>query len=507
LAYLSAALEAAGTEVQILDFVVSPYSAAILEASLNRFRPDIVGATSVTMNFHEAIRVIGDVKKIDPEILTIMGGPHVTFCDKETLTAFPELDVVVLGEGEATVVELAKNYRSQDDLKYINGITYRNGSGIRSTAIRELVDIDQLPLPARHLIPLGRYKALGMPISITTSRGCPYQCVFCIGRKMGGAKVRMRNPVKVVDELEYLNSLGFHQINIADDLFTVNKKHCLAVCDEIIRRKLQINWTSFARVDTVSPEILLHMRAAGCQGVSFGIESANPEILRRIKKGITLKQIIDAVKQCTQIGITPYASFILGLPGETPDTLKETLDFARTLKTMGLSSGFHLLAPFPGTEIREKSEQFGLHILTDDWSQYHANRAIVETPAVSRKMLDEIVIDWQDEYHVYLAEIRERMQRGVASAAESWQLTNLERIVLVYDLMMKGVIEKYGGWPAPDSLKSDQELLNKLTGRIMHCTDVDKEKLTDTLLYALQQRDLICVRKNGRVRWQWTDYL
>jgi hypothetical protein len=319
--------------------------------------------------------------------------------------------------------------------------------------------------------------------------------------------VRLRHPVSVVDELEYLNSLSFHQINIADDLFTVNKKHCLAICDEIFRRKLQINWTSFARVDTVTPEVLLNMRAAGCQAISFGIESANPEILKRIKKGITLKQIIEAVKQCTQSGIAPYASFILGLPGETPETLKETLDFARSLKDMGLSSGFHLLAPFPGTEIREKSDQFGLHILSNDWSQYHANRAIVETPTVSRKMLDEIVIDWQNEYHAYLADIRERMQRGEASPAESWQLTNLERIVLVYDLMMKGVVEKYGSWPEPDCFESDEALLNQLAGRIMHTTDCNKETLADTLLYALQQGDLMRVRKNGRIRWKWVDYL
>ena len=373
--------------------------------------------------------------------------------------------------------------------------------------MRAYVDLDQLPIPSRHLLPLGRYKALGMPISMTTSRGCPYQCTFCVGRKMGGAKVRLRNPALVVDELEYLNTLNFHQINIADDLFTANKNHCLAVCDEIITRNLKIKWTSFARVDTVSPEILLKMRSAGCDAVSFGIESANPEILKKIKKGITIKQVIAAVKRCTQAGITPCASFILGLPGETPATLKETLDFSRQLKEMGLSSGFHLLAPFPGTEIRENSRQLGLKILTDDWSQYHANRAITETPTVKKKMLDEIVRQWEDEYHAFLEDIRNRMNRGESTGAESWQLINLERIVLIYELMMAGIIKKCGTWPATDSRVSERVLLQKLVDRAREFKQCDEKKLHDTLRYSLEQGNLRYDQNNGQVCWQWVDYL
>jgi len=369
------------------------------------------------------------------------------------------------------------------------------------------MDLDQLPMPARHLLPLGRYKALGMPISITTSRGCPFQCVFCVGRKMGGAKIRFRNPLKVVDELEYLNRLNFHQINIADDLFTASKHHCLAVCDEIIRRNLSLKWTSFARVDTIFPEIVLKMKAAGCIGVSFGIESANPKILKRIKKGITLAQVINAVKHCTRVGITPYASFILGLPGETPDTLRETLDFAQELRKMGLSSGFHLLAPFPGTEIRENSRQFELKILTNDWAQYHANRAVVETPTVNKEMLDKVVIGWEEEYHAFLSDIRKRMRRGQTTEDESWQLINLERIVLIYDLMTQRSIEKWGTWPATDSAVSDTALLKKLVKRIRGSSECDEKMLLATLLHSIRQSDLRYVHENGKIRWEWTDYL
>ena len=130
---------------------------------------------------------------------------------------------------------------------------------------------------------------------------------------MVGARVRYRSAAKIVDELEYLNSLNFHQVNIADDLFTANKNHCNAVCDEIIKRGLQLKWTSFARVDTVSEDVLSKMKTAGCTAVSFGIESANPQILKTIKKGITLDQVEAAVGMCQRAGITPFASFILSV--------------------------------------------------------------------------------------------------------------------------------------------------------------------------------------------------
>ena len=191
------------------------------------------------------------------------------------------------------------------------------------------------------------------------------------------------------------------------------------MCDEIIKRRLKLTWTSFARVDTVTEEILTRMQAAGCSAVSFGVESGNPQILKTIKKGITREQVMAAVKMCRRAGITPFASFILGLPGETPQTIQETLDFGEQLKDLGLSFGFHLLAPFPGTEIRADSHRYGIKILTDDWSQYHANRAIVETASVDRQMLDQIVITWENEFNQLLADIKQRMQTAEASAEEA----------------------------------------------------------------------------------------
>jgi len=508
LAYLASALSKAGVEVRILDLVVYPYSQSMLKALIEDFNPQVAGITAVTMTFDHAIGVLADIKRIDPDILTIMGGPHVSFCARQTLKAYRQLDVIGLGEGERTIVELVRTASNGRTWAEVKGIAYRNGTAICFTEKRQpIANLDDLPIPDRRLLPLGRYRALGMPISLTTSRGCPHKCIFCVGRKMVGARVRYRSVGKIVDELAYLNSLNFHQINIADDLFTANKNHCNAVCDEIIKRGLQLKWTSFARVDTISDAVLAKMKAAGCSAVSFGIESANPQILETIKKGITLKQVEDAVDMCRRAGIMPFASFILGLPGETPQTIKETMEFGNRLKKLGLSFGFHLLAPFPGTDVRENHEQYGIKILTDDWSQYHANRAIVETPAVNHHTLDEIVVKWEQEYDDYLADIKIRMAKKEATKAEIWEIENLERIVLLYDLMMENVIEKKGSWSHEGRPVSTQDNLQILSDRISAVVDAAPEILFDALGQALKQGNLKCTDLNGNIRWQWVDFL
>ena len=507
LAFLAGALERAGNDVKILDCVVFPYSRDVLAALMREFKPHLAGATAVTMTVDHALEVLDQVKGLDPSVTTVIGGPHASFRAAEILQSCDQVDVVACGEGEETIVALARALENETPWRHVPGIAFRDGRRTRKTVLPTLADLDELAPPARHLIPLGRYRALGMPVSMTTSRGCPFKCIFCVGRKMVGATVRYRDPIRVVDEMQHLNTLGFHQINLADDLFTANKRHCLAVCEEILKRGLEVPWTSFARVDTVSRQTLEKMHRAGCTTVSFGVESGSPEMLRRIKKGITLDQVIQAVQLCLDCGIAPHTSFILGLPGETPETLAQTLAFGERLKAMGVNHGFHILAPFPGTDVRERIDEYDLMILSDDWRQYHANRAIIRTTGVSPETMDAIVIDGEQQFDRWLADIGRLREEGRASEETAWPLVRLEHTVVIYDMMMKRLIERKGAWRADSSDAGDTHPVDRLIGRVSGELDHPRVRIRAAIEFAVQKRYLKQTRADGRIRWSWVDYL
>jgi len=511
LAYLAGALEAAGITVRILDLVVFPQTPNTIANVLEQFQPDVVGATAVTMSAETAFGIIRDVKHIAPDVLTVMGGPHVTFSSEETLSAVPELDVIVCGEGEQTLIDLLPRATQPQHWETIPGLAFRANGSIHKTAWREPAkDLHHLPEPARHGLPLGRYRTLGMPVSITTSRGCPFQCVFCVGRRMVGARVRYRLPEKAVDEIEGLVALGFRQVNVADDLFTANAYHCLAICDEILRRGLKIKWSSFARVDTVSVALLTRMREAGCHAVSFGMESGNPDILKRIHKKITLEQAEAAVAMCRQAGMEAHASFILGLPGETPETLAQTMAFAKRLGAEGLSYGFHLLAPFPGTAIGDDPKAFGLRVLSRHWPDYHANRAICEPIGIGREQLDAIAVDWETRLKDYLDDIGRRILTNDASEEERQQIRNMERTVILHELMMAESLEK--AVPC-DGIMTDaaslvtaiDDLATRIAGSL---PDWTVEKIQDALQHAWKREGLhLAAHPDGGMAWRWVDFL
>lgn len=507
ISYLAAALERAGVDVKVLDLTVFPNTKKVIKSTLDRFKPGIVGVTSVTMTFDSAISTIQTIKDIDPEIITVMGGPHVTFCAEETLKQYPELDLIVLGEGEETIVDIAREYEKSKDWQWIKGLAYRQNDEIKIVPQRPLLDVNTLPLPARHLLPLGRYRALHTPISLTTSRGCPFQCVFCVGRKMVGSKVRYRNPESVVDELEMLSKLNFPQMNISDDLFTAKKSHCIAICEGILERNLKITWSSFARVDTVNKEVLQIMKKAGCSAVSFGVETGNKEILKTIKKGITLEKVKKAIKLCSEVGILPHVSFILGLPGENPSTLNETLEFGRTIGNLGALYGFHLLAPFPGTSVRDENHLYDLDILTDDWTQYHANHAIVETKGITKDELNHIAETWDSETKAKLAEIRNDMEKGIATEKDAWQVLNLDRFLFIYQLMTEEVIENHGSWINGMPPTSDTEALEGLSERICSLMSKSKDQTFDILEYAFKRDSIHFTEEGGKISWDWNNYL
>ncbi len=253
--------------------------------------------------------------------------------------------------------------------------------------------------------------------------------------------------------------------------------------------------------------LLEKMSQAGCTTISFGVESGSPEMLRRIKKGITLDQVALAVQLCLDCGIAPHTSFILGLPGETTETLNQTLAFGTRLKDMGVNHGFHILAPFPGTDVRERIDEYDLQILSDDWRQYHANRAIIRTEGVRPETMDAIVIAGERQFDQWLDDIGRLRKEGRATDKEAWPLVRLEHTVVIYDMMMKRLIEKKGAWRAGQADDEAAHPLETLIRRVSGGLDHPQARIRAAIEFADERQYLACITADGWIRWSWGEYL
>jgi len=498
LSYVAAICEEVGATVTIFDYIVGKYTPEKLRQDLDEFDPDIIGTNSVTMNFYAAAGIIREAKRYKPSLITMMGGPHVSFDIEATLRQYPEINLIVVGEGEQTLRELLPIINDTASWSKVNGIAFTSGKEIITTPPRPLIeDLDALPFPARHLLPMSRYMALGFPVSIITSRGCPNRCIFCQGRRMVGHKVRHRSSSIIVDEIEHLLTYyGVSRISIADDLFTANKQRVSEFCNEINQRRIKFEWGAFARVNTVDIDILRIMRDAGCDAVSFGIESGNPEMLKRVKKGITLDQARVAVKYCKEVGIIPHASFMVGLPGESHQTLQDSRDFAEELD---IAYGYHMLAPFPGTTVVEDIDQYDLEILTYDWDRYDANRAVVRTSALSNVEMDEFIIAVEKCYESVWNDIVKRYQQNQCTPYEALRVEGDRRMRLIFRLLSEDLIAEAGSFP-----KNDHNPTNKLVNNIMSLTGIEADFAHKTIQSLIDKGYLKFKSSDGHINWYWT---
>ncbi len=474
LTYIAAACEATGAQVAIFDYIVRGYSQTKLEEELKAFDPDIVGTNSVTMNFKQAADILCSVKKFNPKIITLMGGPHVSFDSENTLNLYPLIDIIVKGEGEVTVTELLNVIDDREKWSSVSGIAFKEKGQMITTDQRLLIqDLDALPLPARHLLPMARYQALGYPVSIITSRGCPNQCIFCLGRRMVGQKVRFRSIEKVVDEIEDLVLRGSYFINIADDLFTASKRRVKQFCNEIVKRKIPVLWSAFSRVNTVDTQTLTLMKSAGCHSVSFGIESGNPEMLKRVKKGITLDQAKKAAISCKEAGIRGHASFMVGLPGETYQTLKDSLNLQ---KELDIETAYHFIAPFPGTTVRENIADYDLEILSDDWDQYNANQSIVKTSSLSAQQMDAFVRASEERTREDWENLKKKYENKLVTPSEEMQVGGYYRMEMVFKLLSQDFIEHNSVFSA-----NSTAALEMFCEKIAVMADLDQEFIELTM--------------------------
>lgn len=391
IAYLGAVAEKAGHEVNVIDCQAEKLDYAAFRQRLSKQNPDVVGVTATTLLYSSAKHIIEIAKETHPNCTTILGGSHASFWDENALEETPSLDIVVRREGEATFLELIERLNNKKSLNGVLGSTHRNNNkGITRNPDRPFIaDLDELPFPAYHLLPLQAFHRMGKTIfPLTTSRGCVYWCDFCSTVRMFGKGYRMRSPKNVADEIQKLyKTYGESQFTFYDDAFTVNHDHTRQLCQEFKTRKLHVNWDCETRVDMVNRDLLKTMHDAGCMAVWFGVESGSSAILGKMNKKIKLDQTREAFKIAHEVGLMTIASTVIGFPGETEETAWETINFIKKLNPDDI--GFYVATPYPGTPMYDLVKQKGWLRITD-FDKYDTATPTFETPWLSMDKIREI---------------------------------------------------------------------------------------------------------------------
>jgi anaerobic magnesium-protoporphyrin IX monomethyl ester cyclase len=357
LASIAAVLEQAGHAVELLDANALGLSPA--EAAARVRDADLVGLTAVTPTIGAAIATARYLKQAGPDRPVVLGGAHGTLLPEETMRAAPDIDVILRGEGEGSVAALVEALAQGFPLDGIPGLTFRRGGAVRhNPPSGEMVAMDALPFAAYHLLAGYRYNphpphGLRRPfMAVVTSRGCPYGCAYC-SKPVFGNRFRARSPERVIEELAYLHrTLGIREVAFYDDVFTLDQSRAAEIAERIIASGLKLAWTCETRVNLVSEDLLRLMKRAGCFAIAYGLESASPDILERLHKGISRDQVVQAVRQTREAGIETIGYLMLGSPGETPETIRQTIALARELKLD--YAQFSVTTPFPCTELYEE---------------------------------------------------------------------------------------------------------------------------------------------------------
>ncbi len=390
LGYLAAVLLKNKYKVDVIDCQVLNTSYEEVKRKLAKRKPDIIGMTSTTLTYKSALRIAEIAKELNPGCLTILGGCHATFWNEKVLQDSQHIDVVVRGEGEQTILELVERFEQGKPFHDVLGITCRKGEEIVQNPMRPYIeDLDSLPFPAHHLWPISHLRKYGKVIfPVMTSRGCTFWCEFCTAVRMFGRRYRARSPKNVVDELEFLQkNYGAEQFTFYDDTFTVNQRRTAEICDEIINRKLKIEWDCETRVDMVSKELLQKMKKAGCFAVWYGLESGSQKLLNAMGKGIVLSQVLRAFKWTKEVGLMAVVGVILGLPNETKETAWETIKFVERLNPDDV--GYYIATPYPGTPMYDSVKEKGWLKVTD-FDRYDTATPIFEIPSMTMQELREI---------------------------------------------------------------------------------------------------------------------
>jgi len=361
LLYLASVLEKEGHNVFVKDCYRNSWEEIKQELVelIKDYSPDIFGLSCNTLNRTSCFKLSKIVKEINPKIKIIIGGVHATSLYEQILLNYP-IDVVVLGEGEISTPKLIRALGKKRSIKKIRGIAFKDKNQIKFTGFEKPIhNLDEIPFPKHEFCEdiIKKTKTATM----ITSRGCPFKCVFCSTSAYWGRRWRSRSVKNVVDEIEYLlkEFPYLERIIIPDDTFILDNQRVIEICNEILKRKIKIKWECSGRVDMVSKEMLVKLKEAGCDKITYGVESGSEKILESINKKITKEQIKRAIRLTNEVGLDYGTYLMVGNPGETWETLKQTVDFLKELKNLKVQS-VGKLEIYPNTEIYELAKKQGI---------------------------------------------------------------------------------------------------------------------------------------------------
>ncbi len=412
LAYLGAVAQKAGHEVAVIDCQAEKLTYETFRNRIAKIPADVIGVTATTLLYKSAMQLIDIAKQVQPQAVTMLGGSHGTFWDEGALNEYPTLDIVVRREGEQTFIELLDKLHEKSSIDNVLGITFRKEGKIIRTPDRPfLEDLDSLPFPAHDLMPLENLKHDGKILfPLVTSRGCVYWCDFCSTVRMFGRGYRWRSAKNVVDEMQLVHDkYGVDQVTFYDDAFSVNRERVMKICEELRVRKLDMTWDCGTRVDMVDKEMLKTMHDAGCFCVWLGVESGSEVILGAMNKSIKLDQTRTAFKTANKVGLMTIANTVIGFPGETEQTARQTIRFIKELNPD--SVGFYVATPYPGTPMYEQVKQKGWLRVTD-FDKYDTANPTFETPWLSMEKLAQIRYKAYQEFYLRPGYVFKMMRRG-----------------------------------------------------------------------------------------------
>jgi radical SAM superfamily enzyme YgiQ (UPF0313 family) len=343
-----------------------------IRSVISEYNPRVVGISTKAQNFASACMVSTLAKQFNPEILVIAGGPYPSMVGVQALDC-PDIDIAVRGEGENTILELLNAVEDNRKLEEIQGLVYRSDSGIVETEPREFIDdLDSLCFPhesAPQVLKDYKHYPLSAFRYIFTIRGCPYNCFFCGSREIWSRKPRFRSVNNVIEEIKGLQEMGLKTIEFADDTFGIDKQHINDMCDALIRHCPGLEWRCELPVKLVEDKTLSLMKKAGCRTIQIGIESGNNEILKKIRKNITIEDALSTCELITKHGIRLEVFFIIGFPQDTEETLNDTADAMKKVKCDKII--YSIFTPYPGTEAFEFCKENGLIHMDYDVSLYN----------------------------------------------------------------------------------------------------------------------------------------